>query len=558
MLTKNIVKNIKSFKHSLQFLNQSSHRMKFNSFSHILKNNFSTEAETASKQINIYKIIKTGENSIYDLPYGYDTTSDFSSQSERQREREASYIKENFFTQSELMQHVSSILKELEIGRASTSKQSKFYEVRKAITILNQEEIRKEFFRILTSTEILDKDLNELKDNSAEILKLVQTRNETNKNRYDEKDIKSVLKNFLEIGRYFMKNEFYSLEHNINVTSRISKDTLIKLSDSKKILEILNFSELTKEQMITVLPVFILLNNLYIVSESVIEDLISDIASKLFNPLFKENEESSANLEVSELLQRYFLFLMINNNLTTSTINLEYLVQYKDIVMKYLKGGLNDILYLLTENIFKFVNVKNDSATIGKKEKSVSKSAISIESFLRCYVSNISLFLGKGDSTENFNFVLLEHFLYSLLLLRDSTNGENILSFTLLEQIRFFINSGIFNLNLIKEIKSQNFLNPYDKKMITKNFPQTPQSSFEIRKLIEFCHRSNNLELLLEVENKLFNELDLKSHEQFVLSESIFTVINSKKFIHESNSDFKRCKDILINSSINYSPSKKR
>jgi hypothetical protein len=301
-----------------------------------------------------------------------------------------------------------------------------------------------------------------------------------------------------------------------------------------------------------------LLNNLYIVSENVIEDLISDLASKLFNPLIKENVESSANFEVTELLQRYFVFLLINNNLTKSTINLEYLVQYKDIVMKYLKGGLNDILYLLTENIFKFVNAKHDPATIGKKEKSVPKGVISIESFLRCYVSNIFLFLGKGDSTESFNFVLFEHFLYSLLLLRDSTYGENIFTFTLLEQIRLFINSGIFNLNIIKEIKSQNFLNPYDKKMITKKFPQTSQSSFEVQKLIEFCHRSNYLELLLEVENKLFNELDQKSERQIVLSESIFTVINSKNFLHESYSDFKRCKDILINSYINYSPFKKR
>ena len=65
MLTKTLAKNIKSLKSSLEFLNQSSYRLKFNAFSHFLKNNFSTETETASKQINIYKIIKT---CLYDRP----------------------------------------------------------------------------------------------------------------------------------------------------------------------------------------------------------------------------------------------------------------------------------------------------------------------------------------------------------------------------------------------------------------------------------------------------------------------------------------------------------
>ena len=79
--------------------------------------------------------------------------------------------------------------------------------------------------------------------------------------------------------------------------------------------------------------------------------------------------------------------------------------------------------------------------------------------------------------------------------------------------------------------------------------------------LKEFCKRPNAVELLLEVENKLFytTSTDQESDEfSMPVVESIFTVLNSNKFIPSTNSDHKRYKDILINSYLHFSENKQR
>ena len=541
MLTKTLFKNLKV--HIPKFMSVSSSLSSIKLFyKYNLSKNFSETETSSSKQINIYKIIKSGENSVYDLPYGYNSSTDFT-------DSDTNLIKQNFFAHSDLMQKLSTMLKELEIGKPSSSKQSKFQDVRKSITLLNQQEIKNEFIKLASSTEVLDKTSSEIKENGVELLKLVQTLNESSERKYEEKDLTTFTKHFLELGKYFSKNEFYSLEHNINIPSRIGKDTLVKFIDSKKIFEIFNLSQLSKGQIITVLPTFIMLNNLYVLPENLIEDLIIDLSVKLFNPISKFKQDNS-----DELLTRYFVFLILNNNLTKSTLNLDFLTLYKDIFLKDTNGGINDIVYLLTENIFRFINVKHEPILNKQKTQTHQQIFVSFDSFLRSYMSGISsLAQNENGVFSQINFDLVENFLYSLILLKESRYSDNILTSDLLNQMRYFINKAIFNLNIIRE-KNQ-ILNEktLKKTKSVSNFEDINDNEI----LIEYCKRPNSIELLLELENSLFLTVSQETDESsFSVADSIFTVLNSNKFFSKSNSDFRRYKDILINSYINYSHKK--
>lgn len=543
MLTKNLITNFKPFIRCLPIMNLSYNTIK--SITFIPEKKFSTDFESSSKQINIFKIIKSGENSIYDLPYGYDATNEF-----LEKEAEAGSTKEHFFTHSDIVQNVSSFLKELEIGKASSSRQSKFQDVKKSITLLHQEEIKNEFLKISTATEILEKNVNELRDSLADVLINIQSRNE---GKYEENDLNKLTKNFLELGKYFLKNDLYSLEHNINIPSRISKDNLVKLAEAKKILEILNFSEIKDEQFLSMLPVFIMLNNLYVISENTMEELISEVSIRLFNPLGNSNLSQNN----SEILKRYFVFLLLNSNFTKSTFDLDHLVIEKDTVLNFAKGGINDVLYILIDNIYKFAYANNETNATKPKTATLPKNVISFENFLRCYLKNVQVLIGKEDSVTKINYDLVENFLYSLLLLKESNYGNNILTSTVKDEIRHFINSGIFNLNLVKEVKVKNFLNPNDN--LNRNLLKVDNDNISKKNLNDFCNRPNSLELLLEVENKIFSKLDEESDEfTFTFRESIFTAINSKNFLNQSNSDFKRYKDIIISSYFNYSEKKQK
>jgi hypothetical protein len=495
MLTQNIFKNLKFLNKPRQLL-----QLQLGKLGKIKSNLFPynkrsmTDFEQA--KINPYKIIKNAYLSVYDIQISRDSNNN--NENEQEETTFKDNTKEHFFNKSDLITKLSNYLKSIESDAYSTSR------VKELISLFDDKYIISMLENISFNLEINLKSVSELKQEAVELS------NTKEKVEFHQK----LPKYFLQLGKFLIKKNIYSMRHNVILNSRETKDNLLNLAEGKIIYQNLKLSEISDEDMILIFPVFMMINRIYNFPENLIENLLNDILERTIR-LSISNKRDSFNI-----FKNYFTFQMINSHFLISDNYLRNLNLSIDFIIANNTTDMNDILYLITDNIFKFV-VNSDKDNINN----TNRIAIS-EEFLNKYLSSFTLIDYHGKFAD---YELIENFLAACILLHESC--PEIFSMPVLYNLRNFINNGIFNY---------------------------AQDKSELQILKQFCERPGNIELLLDLENKILKNLDTtnnninNSHLISILNmvNSVDYFLDTQKFNYEKN------RDLIFNSGIHFNSSK--
>lgn len=419
----------------------------------------------------------------------------------------------------EIEVELSKFLKALEPAKTYDIKLSKFGEIKKYIPILNKDEVKSSLFSILSDQKIPLRNLTELQAEISEVLKTTQSYESVLDKAYYEK----VLKILLEAGKLILTNNVYAVDHTVNLKIELNKDIASKLSDLKPILEFLNFEEVSDDQLITMFPIVIMLNNLYNVTDYVMEKLIGETLKRLLNPQITNFSGKE------DLIKGYLIFVIVNNLIKNSNTYLHHMILYKDIILK--NKDINDLTYLLTENIYKFINMNRKANSV-----EIKSHLATFEEFICTYLK--SYHLCEVSNRLNINQEVAEKFLYSVLLLSEFNQklGEDrFLSNETVKLLKKFVENGIYNLEYQNVLSVENIFN-----IITRDNQLFIHSELE-NKLFSRIRQENEannkvLDLFVTKEDLLQNEkrkLSFENLKEFLLfaDESSSYTSGTKKYI---------------------------
>jgi hypothetical protein len=399
--------------------------------------NVSTQGE--GQFFNTAKIIRVKANSVYDSEFSFDKIG-----LENIEKEILNYNPHNLFNLETLKLDLSLFLKSLELARPFDIKLMKYLEIKKNIPMLTKDEVKASLFEIVSNPKIPERSLENLKTILNEIMNTLLSYNYVSDKNLNNK----ILNALLEVTKFCLINNIYTVDHNLNIKIKGNKELVLAMSDIRIILENLNFSEFSAENLIKIFPTIVLLNNIYLVNEAVIEKLFVESVKRLFSPTTK-----NLSPQQEELLRNYSMFLIFNNVISKPSTFLKYMTNYKDMILK--TNHINDFLYLLTENIFKFVNSHsgrlntNDNNLLEINKKQLENEIPIFEEFLNTYLIGFNV-IPQIDRFEA-DPELVKHFLYSLLLLNDfnikiSRIGiDSCLSLSTINLLKIFIDEGIFN-----------------------------------------------------------------------------------------------------------------
>jgi hypothetical protein len=489
MMNRNIAKTTKNFIKTFSS-NFGTKRFPTRGFNHLIKTFFCENINiTSENKINFSDILKNTEESIYEV----DSKTQIADQDPPQ---ETQIDHKNLLNISEISNDLSKFLKSLELAKTFDIKSTKTSDIKKFIPLLTKDDVKSVLFTLLSDQKVSSLKFDDLSKKVSEKVKVTQSyAAPLDKEYYDQ-----TLTVLFEVAKFFLENNIYSVDHTVNVKIKSNKEFVVQLAGVKSILEFLNFADLSNDQLIQIFPIVVMLNNVYQVTDIVMEKLFDETTKRL-------NSEIPLEKPQEDLLKSYLNFSLINNFITKPSVHLSYLVKYHDLVTK--NKDINDLLFILTENIFKFSNNSNKF-----KENDVK----SFEEFLKTYLTNYTE-ITQGNRIGA-NQELVGSFLNSLILLAHS---NQLVSQQSIEEIKIFVEDGVFNLTSEDVIKANALASNISNLLLNEN----------------------TLVQLIEIENKLFSMLPNKMHQV----NQVLSLYNINKFLlnEVKQSNFDRLKSIIFN-----------
>jgi hypothetical protein len=196
----------------------------------------------------------------------------------------------------------------------------------------------------------------------------------------------------LQIAKFLIKNDIYNLDHNIDTKFSAKKKILSSLSAAKVLIEDLKLNELNDDQLIKLLPVIIMINNVYGLKDFVVNNIIMEITGRL-----------KINSSFYKSYKDYLRFILVQNKCKQSYSILNFLIEFKDVILT-LDSNTNDLLYILTDNIHKFI--------VNKDEKT-EDYVHSFNKFINIYCNTKVLISESNDINED----ILENMFSAIYLL---------------------------------------------------------------------------------------------------------------------------------------------
>lgn len=441
---------------------------------------FSTFQKIETNLFNVSKLIRTEFKSLFDVP------SDWENKSVEEIENEIyEFSPKSIFNVEKMKLNVSIFLQAFEFARPYNVKFSKYQQFRNEIPMIDKDDIKQSLFSLMSDKSIKDKKLESLKSSMNELLKIQSSYESIDRNTSDKTEVV-----ISEIGKFILSNNIYNTDHTVNYVIKGNKELVYSLSDVKILLEDLKFSDFNESQIIRIVPIIVMLNNIYSISNIVLDNLFEDLMRRLFNPLEKASKENE------NTIFSYFMFF-INNNILSKPDHIKSLVVFKDVILK--RNNINDLLYILTANIFKFVNKYSSTSddlpnTDEKLEQ--EKETIFFEEFLNAYFEEYKKI--TDSDRANINPIIFKNFLLSILILNDYNLKKKdcpVFSVTTIQKFKTFLEIGVFN--------------------------ALDHKSYYKKAIFKMLANKEIFLILLEIDNKIFNFYE-KSKVNLVLN--LYTV----------------------------------
>jgi len=335
------------------------------------------------------------------------------------------------------------------------------------------------------------------KDISALSLQDIETRgNEINDKIFmneftnQEENISEII-NFTEsLIKFLHKYNYYDYS-----THKPSQDENIiyqlkKIDFLRNIYENINFELLKNSDLIRLLPCVIILDRIFNFSA-----LIRNSFNTAVNRVLASNDfhlsQNNSNLFVDEkvilikrnqkLLKNYIRYVILNygnftnlsNNISNGVFTnfealLSKLVYLKDIITE--NGDLNEIMFLLTQNILHFNYTLEELEKLSKSQnkkvsKSQSKNLINLFKEFVCSYLNYTIMatFKEGNSVKNIDSIILTKFTGALILLKKSeyenferNQLKNDINYN--ETLKDFVDKYLFKTVFSKQSLLSNFI----------------------------------------------------------------------------------------------------
>jgi hypothetical protein len=336
-----------------------------------------------NKRLSIYDFDMQEEETIYQETLEHtSTTTAKDSKLKNILKREEALINDN-----DIYLKLSEFLKSMELSRHTELKSNLYIDARNILTILNNETIKRAYLEIYGNEKVELLSIQELTTRLTEI----EEKFRSYETVFDESYYNDIIKLFSQVAKFLLKHEIYHVDHNIDSQMSGKRNILTSFSITKSLIEDLKLSELNDQQLVRLLPIIVMLNNIYNLPGYVMNNVILEITGRI-------KTGGSA-----DTLKEYLKFILVQNSCRQSYSILNNLVEFKDIILTT-DSNANDLLYLLTDNIYKFVVNKDD-----KTEDYIA----SFYHFIKSYGSTKLLISRHVDINED----LLENFFSSLYIL---------------------------------------------------------------------------------------------------------------------------------------------
>jgi hypothetical protein len=336
------------------------------------------------------ELLKNKSLSIYDFDMreDIDNTEDYAEEPLVKDTRLKKILKreERLINDNDIFMKLSEFLKSMELARQTELKFNIYIDAREILTILNNASIKKALLELYENEKIellsLDKIIMRLSE--------IEEKFRSYETVFDESYYNDIVILFRQIAKYLLKTGIYHIDHNIDSSMSGKRNVLMSFSITRSLIEDLKLKELNDVQFTQLVPIIIMLNNIYNLPGYLMNNLILDITARL-------------NKTDSSILKDYLRFVIIQNSSRQSYSILNNLIDYKDLILTS-ESNTNDLLYLLTDNIYKFITNKDE-----KSEDYIN----SFHNFMKSYSSTTFLISKNSD----INVDLLENFFSALFIL---------------------------------------------------------------------------------------------------------------------------------------------